>query len=85
MASRSWRSTVATSSKKSSVIPADLIALTPGGRYSKDIEGLRPLAEELVKGGYRVLLRDRPELRKVRPAVLRPERIPHARGDVCTP
>src|ERR1700752_4699288 len=38
----------------------DFIALTPGGRYSKDIEGLRPLAEELVKGGYRVLLWDRP-------------------------
>src|SRR5580692_7980666 len=38
----------------------DYIALTPGGRYSKDIEGLRPLAEELVKGGYRVLLWDRP-------------------------
>jgi hypothetical protein len=28
----------------------DFIALTPGGRYSKDIEGLRPLAEELVDG-----------------------------------
>ncbi len=38
----------------------DFLALTPGGRYSKDIEGLRPLAEELVKGGYRVLLWDRP-------------------------
>ncbi|MEN3320604.1 MAG: 2-hydroxy-6-oxonona-2,4-dienedioate hydrolase, partial [Mycobacterium sp.] len=38
----------------------DFIALTPGGRFSKDIEGLRPLAEELVKGGYRVLLWDRP-------------------------
>ena len=38
----------------------EFIALTPGGRYSKDIEGLRPLAEELVKGGYRVLLWDRP-------------------------
>ena len=38
----------------------DFIALTPGGRYSKDIEGLRPLAEELVKGGFRVLLWDRP-------------------------
>ena len=23
----------------------DFIALTPGGRYSKDIEGLRPLAQ----------------------------------------
>ena len=38
----------------------EFIALTPGGRYSKDIEGLRPLAEELVKGGHRVLLWDRP-------------------------
>jgi pimeloyl-ACP methyl ester carboxylesterase len=38
----------------------EFIALTPGGRYSKDIEGLRPLAEKLVKGGYRVLLWDRP-------------------------
>ncbi|NTY63839.1 alpha/beta fold hydrolase [Mycolicibacterium sphagni] len=42
----------------------DYIALTPGGRYSKDIEGLRPLAEELVKGGYRVLLWDRPNCGK---------------------
>lgn len=38
----------------------DLIVLTPGGRYSKDIPGLRPLAEALVTGGYRVLLWDRP-------------------------
>ena len=38
----------------------DLIAMTPGGRFSKDIEGLRPLAEALVAGGYRVLLWDRP-------------------------
>ncbi|MGW0184049.1 alpha/beta fold hydrolase [Nocardia sp. NPDC003345] len=38
----------------------DLIVLTPGGRYSKDIPGLRPLAEALVEGGYRVLLWDRP-------------------------
>jgi 2-hydroxy-6-oxonona-2,4-dienedioate hydrolase len=42
----------------------DFIALTPGGRYSKDIEGLRPLALELVKGGYRVLLWDRPNCGK---------------------
>ncbi|WP_328358891.1 alpha/beta hydrolase [Mycobacterium sp. NBC_00419] len=42
----------------------EFIALTPGGRYSKDIEGLRPLAEELVKGGYRVLLWDRPNCGK---------------------
>lgn len=37
-----------------------LIVLTPGGRYGKDIPGLRPLAEALVAGGYRVLLWDRP-------------------------
>ena len=42
----------------------EFIALTPGGRYSKDIEGLRPLAEELVRGGYRVLLWDRPNCGK---------------------
>jgi len=40
------------------------IALTPGGRFSKDIDGLRPLAQELVKGGYRVLLWDRPNCGK---------------------
>jgi 2-hydroxy-6-oxonona-2,4-dienedioate hydrolase len=40
------------------------IALTPGGRYSKDVPGLRPLAEELVRGGYRVLLWDRPNCGK---------------------
>jgi pimeloyl-ACP methyl ester carboxylesterase len=38
----------------------DLIALTPGGRFGKDVPGLRPLAEALVGGGYRVLLWDRP-------------------------
>lgn len=38
----------------------DLIVLTPGGRFSKEIPGLRPLAEALVDGGYRVLLWDRP-------------------------
>ena len=42
----------------------EFITLTPGGRYSKDIEGLRPLAGELVKGGYRVLLWDRPNCGK---------------------
>jgi 2-hydroxy-6-oxonona-2,4-dienedioate hydrolase len=42
----------------------DFIALTPGGRFSKDIPGLRPLALELVKGGYRVLLWDRPNCGK---------------------
>jgi 2-hydroxy-6-oxonona-2,4-dienedioate hydrolase len=38
----------------------DFIALTPGGRFSKEIPGLRPLAEAIVDGGYRVLLWDRP-------------------------
>lgn len=38
----------------------ELIVLTPGGRFSKDVPGLRPLAEELVRGGMRVLLWDRP-------------------------
>lgn len=42
----------------------EFIALTPGGRFSKDIEGLRPLAQALVKGGYRVLLWDRPNCGK---------------------
>ncbi len=42
----------------------ELIALTPGGRFSKDIPGLRPLAEALVAGGYRVLLWDRPNCGK---------------------
>jgi 2-hydroxy-6-oxonona-2,4-dienedioate hydrolase len=42
----------------------DLIVLTPGGRFSKDIPGLRPLAEALVDGGYRVLLWDRPNCGK---------------------
>jgi 2-hydroxy-6-oxonona-2,4-dienedioate hydrolase len=38
----------------------DFIVLTPGGRFGKDIPGLRPLAQALVDGGYRVLLWDRP-------------------------
>jgi pimeloyl-ACP methyl ester carboxylesterase len=42
----------------------DFIVLTPGGRYSKDVPGLRPLAEELVRGGYRILLWDRPNCGK---------------------
>ncbi|KUI29008.1 alpha/beta fold hydrolase [Mycobacterium sp. GA-2829] len=42
----------------------DFIALTPGGRFSKDIPGLRPLAQALVDGGYRVLLWDRPNCGK---------------------
>ena len=42
----------------------DFIALTPGGRFSKDIPGLKPLAKKLVEGGYRVLLWDRPNCGK---------------------
>ncbi len=49
---------------KSSAKKGDFIALTPGGRFSKDIPGLRPLAQALVKGGYRVLLWDRPNCGK---------------------
>lgn len=43
---------------------ADTVVLTPGGRFSKDIPGLRPLAEKLVEGGYRVVLWDRPNCGK---------------------
>jgi pimeloyl-ACP methyl ester carboxylesterase len=42
----------------------DYVVLTPGGRFSKDIPGLKPLARALVKGGYRVLLWDRPNCGK---------------------
>ncbi|HUO39860.1 MAG TPA: alpha/beta hydrolase [Mycobacterium sp.] len=38
----------------------EFIVLTPGGRFGMNIPGLRPLAEALVAGGYRVLLWDRP-------------------------
>ena len=36
------------------------IALTPGGRFTMDVPGLREFAHELVKGGRRVLIYDRP-------------------------
>lgn len=36
------------------------IVLTPGGRFGKDVPGLRPLAQALADGGRRVLLWDRP-------------------------
>lgn len=42
----------------------DFIVLTPGGRFGKDIPGLRPLADALAAGGYRVLLWDRPNCGK---------------------
>jgi len=36
------------------------IAITPGGRFNKNVPGMRPLAEALADGGMRVLLWDRP-------------------------
>ena len=36
------------------------VALTPGGRFTMEVPGLRELAEALVAGGRRVLLYDRP-------------------------
>jgi pimeloyl-ACP methyl ester carboxylesterase len=39
---------------------APAVALTPGGRFTMDVPGLREYAAELVKGGRRVLIYDRP-------------------------
>jgi pimeloyl-ACP methyl ester carboxylesterase len=39
---------------------APVVAITPGGRYSKDEPGVPELAQALVAGGKRVLLWDRP-------------------------
>ncbi len=36
------------------------VALTPGGRFTMDVPGLREFAQDLVKGGRRVLIYDRP-------------------------
>jgi pimeloyl-ACP methyl ester carboxylesterase len=36
------------------------IAITPGGRFSKNDPGVRELAEELAAGGFRALIWDRP-------------------------
>lgn len=36
------------------------VAITPGGRFPKDVAGLPEMAERLVAGGRRVLLWDRP-------------------------
>jgi pimeloyl-ACP methyl ester carboxylesterase len=36
------------------------IAITPGGRFSKDTPGIRELAEKLAEGGLKVLIWDRP-------------------------
>lgn len=40
------------------------IALTPGGRFTMDVPGLREMAEDFVKAGYRVLIYDRPNCGK---------------------
>ncbi|TAK99839.1 MAG: alpha/beta hydrolase [Rhodospirillaceae bacterium] len=34
--------------------------ITPGGRFPKDTPGLKPLAEKLAEGGFRVVIWDRP-------------------------
>jgi len=36
------------------------VAITPGGRFSKDTPGVRELAEKLVEGGLRAVIWDRP-------------------------
>lgn len=41
-------------------VDGDAVVLTPGGRFSKDFPGVRPLADVLAAGGKRVLLWDRP-------------------------
>jgi pimeloyl-ACP methyl ester carboxylesterase len=38
----------------------DPVALTPGGRFSKDVAGVRELALALAEGGRQVLIWDRP-------------------------
>lgn len=38
----------------------DVVVLTPGGRFSKDIGGIHELAEAIAAGNKRVLLWDRP-------------------------
>jgi pimeloyl-ACP methyl ester carboxylesterase len=38
----------------------DPVAITPGGRFSKETPGVRELAEVLAKGGKQVLIWDRP-------------------------
>lgn len=43
---------------------APAVALTPGGRFSKETPGLRELGLELVKSGKQVLLWDRPNCGK---------------------
>lgn len=36
------------------------VALTPGGRFTMDVPGLREMADEFAKAGHRVLIYDRP-------------------------
>jgi pimeloyl-ACP methyl ester carboxylesterase len=43
---------------------AEVVVLTPGGRFSKDAGGLHELADALAAGGKRVLLWDRPNCGK---------------------
>src|SRR5262245_38924489 len=38
----------------------EVVVITPGGRFSKDIGGIHELANALAEGGKRVLLWDRP-------------------------
>jgi pimeloyl-ACP methyl ester carboxylesterase len=38
----------------------DPVAITPGGRFSKDTKGVRELAQALAEGGKKVLIWDRP-------------------------
>jgi pimeloyl-ACP methyl ester carboxylesterase len=38
----------------------DPVALTPGGRFGKDVAGVRELARALAEGGRQVLIWDRP-------------------------
>lgn len=40
------------------------VALTPGGRFTMDVPGLREMAEKFVKAGRRVLIYDRPNCGK---------------------
>src|SRR6478672_11079925 len=42
----------------------EVVVITPGGRFSKDFGGIHELAYALAKGGYRVLLWDRPNCGK---------------------
>lgn len=39
---------------------APVVVLTPGGRFSKDVPGVRRFGEAVAEGGFRVLMWDRP-------------------------